>query len=275
MKFQYDIYHCCVYSEKTPDDGQRSCPKHVDFYSKNKFEKLVHLVGFIIRIYHYAQSPEHQFITMHSHLNISLSLHSQWTSIYHYAQSMNINLSLCTVTWTSIYHYAQSMNINLSLCTVTWTSTYHYAQSMNINLSLCTVTLTSIYHYAQSMDINLSLCTVTWTSICHYAQSPEHQFVTARSMNINLSLRTVNEHQFIVVHGHLNINLSWCTVTGTSIYYDAQSPECQIPSYFNLSALKFLFCVLMFIIFFWEEQVNLLQIVLKFSAAFWLYNIII
>jgi hypothetical protein len=25
------------------------CPKHVEFHSKNKFEKLVHLVGFIIR----------------------------------------------------------------------------------------------------------------------------------------------------------------------------------------------------------------------------------
>ena len=35
---------------KTPDDGRRNCPKHVEFYSKNKFEKLVHLVGFIIRI---------------------------------------------------------------------------------------------------------------------------------------------------------------------------------------------------------------------------------
>jgi len=35
---------------KTPDDGQRNCPKHVEFYSKNKFEKLVHLVGFVIRI---------------------------------------------------------------------------------------------------------------------------------------------------------------------------------------------------------------------------------
>ena len=29
-----------------PDDGQRNCPKHVEFYSKNIFEKLVHLVGF-------------------------------------------------------------------------------------------------------------------------------------------------------------------------------------------------------------------------------------
>jgi len=40
-----------VYSEKTPDDGQRNCLKHIEFYSKNKFEKLVHLVGFIIRMY--------------------------------------------------------------------------------------------------------------------------------------------------------------------------------------------------------------------------------
>jgi hypothetical protein len=30
----------------------RNCPKHVEFYSENKVEKLVHLVGFIIRIYH-------------------------------------------------------------------------------------------------------------------------------------------------------------------------------------------------------------------------------
>ena len=44
------IYIYCVYSEKVLMMGQRNCPKHVEFYSKNKFEKLVHLVGFIIRI---------------------------------------------------------------------------------------------------------------------------------------------------------------------------------------------------------------------------------
>jgi len=50
-----------VYSEKkTADDGQRNCPNHVEFYSKNKFEKLVHLIGFIIRVYHDARSPERQ-----------------------------------------------------------------------------------------------------------------------------------------------------------------------------------------------------------------------
>ena len=42
----YGIHHCCVYSKK-------NSPEHVEFYSKNKLEKLVHLVGFIIRIFTY------------------------------------------------------------------------------------------------------------------------------------------------------------------------------------------------------------------------------
>ena len=48
----------------TPDDGQRNYPKHVEFHSKNKFEKLVHLDGFIIRIYHDARSRERQKINI-------------------------------------------------------------------------------------------------------------------------------------------------------------------------------------------------------------------
>jgi hypothetical protein len=40
--------------------GQRNCPKHVEFQFQNKFEKLVHLVGFIIR----------KFVTMHGHANV-------------------------------------------------------------------------------------------------------------------------------------------------------------------------------------------------------------
>jgi len=42
------------------DDEQRYCPKHVEFYSKNECEKLLFLVGFIIRIYHDARFPECQ-----------------------------------------------------------------------------------------------------------------------------------------------------------------------------------------------------------------------
>ena len=39
---------------------KNSCPKHVEFYSKNKFEKLVHLVVLCIRLYHDARSSERQ-----------------------------------------------------------------------------------------------------------------------------------------------------------------------------------------------------------------------
>jgi hypothetical protein len=56
----YDIHLLVCIQYLTPDDGQKTCPKHAEFYSKNKFEKLVHLVGFIIRIYHDARSSECQ-----------------------------------------------------------------------------------------------------------------------------------------------------------------------------------------------------------------------
>jgi len=57
---------------KNLDDGHRNCPKHVEFYSKNEFEKLVHLVGFIIRIYHDARSAEHR-ITVRNLYGINIS----------------------------------------------------------------------------------------------------------------------------------------------------------------------------------------------------------
>jgi hypothetical protein len=49
---------------RTPDNGQRDCPKQVEFHSKNKFEKLVHLVGFIIRIYHDARHMIVKFVEL-------------------------------------------------------------------------------------------------------------------------------------------------------------------------------------------------------------------
>jgi len=33
------------------NDGQENCAKHVQSYSKNLFEKLVHLVGLILRTF--------------------------------------------------------------------------------------------------------------------------------------------------------------------------------------------------------------------------------
>ena len=57
---QHNLYVLLCVQCYDPNDGQKTCPKHVQFYSKNKFEKLVHLVGFIIRIYHDVRSSECQ-----------------------------------------------------------------------------------------------------------------------------------------------------------------------------------------------------------------------
>jgi hypothetical protein len=51
------------------DDGHRNCPKHVEFYSKNKFEKLVHLVCFITRTYNDARSSECQILFSYLYTN--------------------------------------------------------------------------------------------------------------------------------------------------------------------------------------------------------------
>ena len=45
---EFEATYCCVYSARLPMMDTET-PKHVEFYSQNKFEKLVHLVGFIIR----------------------------------------------------------------------------------------------------------------------------------------------------------------------------------------------------------------------------------
>ena len=49
---------------KTPDDGQRNCPKHVEFLDKNKFGKISASVGFIKK----------KFVTMHGHMNVKIVL---------------------------------------------------------------------------------------------------------------------------------------------------------------------------------------------------------
>ena len=61
-KLSENLYILLCVQCKTSDDGQRNCPKHVEFYSKNKFEELVHLVDFIIRIFHDARSAERQIL---------------------------------------------------------------------------------------------------------------------------------------------------------------------------------------------------------------------
>jgi hypothetical protein len=54
-------YTTAVCTAKTPD-RQRNCPKHVELQSKNKFGKLVHLVGFTIKKFNTMQSHERQIL---------------------------------------------------------------------------------------------------------------------------------------------------------------------------------------------------------------------
>jgi len=72
---------------KTPDDGQRNCPKHVEFYSKNKFEKLVRLVGFVIGICHEARSPKRQIqihlcVSAFVYFCVAFSFHGYWLRFF-------------------------------------------------------------------------------------------------------------------------------------------------------------------------------------------------
>ena len=43
---------------------------YIFFFSKNSFDKLVHLVGFIIRIYHDARSSEYIYIYIYIYICI-------------------------------------------------------------------------------------------------------------------------------------------------------------------------------------------------------------
>ena len=60
------LFHC-THSNGICHTGLLTACKHVEFFPKINFEKSVHLVGFIIRIYHDARSPERQ---IHTHIDM-------------------------------------------------------------------------------------------------------------------------------------------------------------------------------------------------------------
>ena len=91
-KLSANLYVLLCVQWKTPDDGQRNCLKHVEFYSKTKFEKLVHLVGFIIGIYHDAWLPECQKMKWECyHLTVSQTVTTEQFAL-HIRRSGTINL---------------------------------------------------------------------------------------------------------------------------------------------------------------------------------------
>ena len=92
--------------------------KTCSFYSKNKFEKLLHLVGFILRIYHDAQSPECQKCTTRVSTKnspfcpCSVLMSSIWIllesiillySSYWFAFLKETQCSLWDTNWISLY----------------------------------------------------------------------------------------------------------------------------------------------------------------------------
>ena len=86
----------------TPDDGQKTCPKHVEFYSKNKFDKLVHLIGFIIRI------PSERLSMSIDHLVFRSPTKSSQTRIFIVKRQSPLRISaqftLCAVMYRSKLH---------------------------------------------------------------------------------------------------------------------------------------------------------------------------
>jgi len=97
---------------KALDDGQRNCPKHIEFYSKNKFEKLVHLVDFIKRIYHVAQSPERQ-------ITADVRNSCMYVCMYVWSNASRYRELKCVYTFSSIAYW-------LAMTVKTCTSVYYY-----------------------------------------------------------------------------------------------------------------------------------------------------
>ena len=92
---QHNLYVLLCVQCWTPDDGQRNCPKQVEFYSKNKYEKLVHLVGFIKRI------SENSLIT--GRFSVRVSFHLSRVRGRHFVVISTYEPTIYTVYDTYIY----------------------------------------------------------------------------------------------------------------------------------------------------------------------------
>jgi len=74
-------------------------PETCKFYSKNKFEKLVHLVGFIIKIYHDARSPERQIGLLVRYLLFLSDFNDTWIFCTDFRKIFKFQISLKSRRW--------------------------------------------------------------------------------------------------------------------------------------------------------------------------------
>jgi len=94
----------CV-QRKTPDDGQRNCPKHVEFHSKNKFEKLVHLVGFIVRNLLCTLILVKQYVLLHSTVKRLCSFAHVRLNVIITSSSSYSTMALSVWPWLPCHHH--------------------------------------------------------------------------------------------------------------------------------------------------------------------------
>ena len=105
----YTIAVCTV--KKTPDDGQRNCSKHVEFYSKNIFEKLVHLVGFIIKM---VTSPSPSWwITVGAPINTE---HPVYMSLV----EQSAHFAVCNESLCSTFPFKVLATVVVTWCNLRW-----------------------------------------------------------------------------------------------------------------------------------------------------------
>ena len=75
---------------KTPDDGQRNCPEHVDFLDKNKFGKMSASVGFIKKKCICSTCKRHEYNKVIRTMNIRI--HDLKGSDEYVAKRVTVNL---------------------------------------------------------------------------------------------------------------------------------------------------------------------------------------
>jgi hypothetical protein len=157
--------YCCVYSARLLMMGQRNYPKLVEFYSKNKFEDLVYLVGFIIRIYQDARSSECQIfpaVVQVFYSDWCLTLQTRYHSLrYDMFDSLGFwKRYLCTCILYLYWEHtptwricSQSQQVKLA-----WLAP-------SLNKRICLKIRSDIPHFAVTHNTSITICAWIKTSL--------------------------------------------------------------------------------------------------------------
>jgi hypothetical protein len=122
---------------KTPDNGQRNCPKHLEFHSKNKFEKLVHLVGFIIRSfkYYYNFNSWREISQWHNSFTITYYINIPCLYLKSYIVVNYVDVALLWTMWMWIANY---VDVDCELCGCgLWTMWMWIVNYVDVDCELC------------------------------------------------------------------------------------------------------------------------------------------